>query len=65
MKQDPVFNESKQLILTMLREAKHKFLRLQDYEMAAKMRVLERIEEMEWGSRERIELVREAIEFYK
>ena len=67
MSKEQSFEELNELtrtaLISILEQAKVKFLKSQEYEMAAKMRDLIRLEQMEEGE-ERRQFVQELINFY-
>ena len=68
MKENQTFEEFNELTQSMfiniLEQAKNKFIRQQDYEMAAKIRDLIKYETMKEGE-EKKEYMKHLIEFYK
>ena len=59
------FNQlTKDAFIAILEETKNKFLKSQDYEMAAKIRDLIRLEQMEEGE-EKKQFIQELINYYK
>ena len=60
-----ILEETKEMLIGILEQAKVKFLKQQDYDMAIKIRSLIKLEQMEEGSEERREYVKEMLRYYR